>query len=160
SGAVLPGAKVTAISATTNIAVSTVSESGGNYNIPELPPGVYTVQVELSGFKQLVQQNVVVTVGGVTPLDLHMELGQINQKVEVTAAAPLLQSETTNVNVQINPKSYVDLPLTSAGAGRAPENFIFLSPGVTPGQPAGGGATDTFDAHVNGSPTLSKEMQI
>ncbi len=64
SGAVLPGAKITATSATTNIAVSTVSESGGNYNIPELPPGNYTVQVELSGFKQLVQQNVVVIVGG------------------------------------------------------------------------------------------------
>ncbi len=104
SGAVLPGAKVTATSNTTNIAVSTVSESGGNYNIPELPPGNYTVVVEQSGFKQLVQQNVVVIVGGVTPLDLHMELGQINQKIEVTAAAPLLQSETTDLNVSDQPE--------------------------------------------------------
>jgi hypothetical protein len=160
SGATVPGAKITAVSNTTSIAVSTLSSTAGNYNIPELPPGVYTVHVQLSGFKELVQENVVVEVGGVTPLDPRMEVGQINQKIEVTTAAPMLQSETTNVSVEINPQSYNDLPLTSAGAGRAPENFIFLSPGVTPGVHAGGGATDTFDAHINGSPTLSKEMQI
>jgi hypothetical protein len=163
SGAVVPGAKITATSASTNIAVSTVSASAGNYNIPELPPGNYTVQVELTGFKELVQDNVVVEVGGVTPLDLHMELGQINQRVEVTTAAPLLQSETSDLNTQVNPQSYNDLPLTSAGGnvgGRGPEAFIFLAPGVTPGVHAGGAATDTFDAHINGSPTLSKEMQV
>ena len=160
SGAVVPGAKITATSKTTNISVSTLSSSGGNYNIPELPPGNYTVQADLSGFKELVDDNVVVQVSGVTPIDLTMEIGQISQKVEVTTAAPMLQSETTSLSTQINPQSYVDLPLTSAGAGRAPENFIFLSPGVTPGVHAGGGATDTFDAHINGSPTLSKEMQI
>src|SRR3984957_5206347 len=53
SGAVVPGAKVTAISKTTNIAVSTLSSTAGNYNIPELPPGVDTVQVELAGVKEM-----------------------------------------------------------------------------------------------------------
>ena len=104
-----------------------------------------------------------VEVSGVTPLDLRMEVGQINQKVEVTTEAPLLKSETSELSVDVNPASYNDLPLTSAAGnvgGRGPEAFIFLSPGVTPGLHAGGSATDTFDAHINGSPTLSKEMQV
>jgi hypothetical protein len=160
SGATVSAAKVTAVSVATGIAISTLSTGAGNYNIPQLPPGAYTVRVELAGFKELVQENVVVEVSGVTPLDLHMEVGQINQRVTVTAEAPLLKSETSELSVDINPASYVDLPLTSGGGGRAAEAFIFLSPGITPGVHAGGAATDTFDAHINGSPTLSKEMQI
>ncbi|MDQ2774409.1 MAG: carboxypeptidase regulatory-like domain-containing protein [Acidobacteriota bacterium] len=160
SGALVPGANVTAVSAATNIATSTLSTGAGNYNIPELPPGMYTVRVELAGFKELVQENVVVEVSGVTPLDLRMEVGQISEKVTVTTETPMLKSETSDLSTEINPQSYVDLPLTSAGAGRAPESFIFLAPGVTPGVHAGGAASDTFDAHINGSPTLSKEMQI
>jgi hypothetical protein len=163
SGAVVPGAKVTAINVGTNIPISTVSAPAGNYNIPQLPPGTYTVRAELTGFKELVQENVVVEVSGVTPLDLHMEVGQISEKVTVTTEAPLLKSETSELSVDINPTSYNDLPLTSAGGnvgGRGPEAFIYLSPGITPGVHAGGQATDTFDAHINGSPTLSKEMQV
>jgi hypothetical protein len=164
SGGAIPGAKVTAVSTATDVAISTVSTGAGNYNIPELPPGIYTVRAELAGFKELVQENVVVQVSGVTPLDLHMEIGQISEKVTVTTEAPMLKSETTDLSVDVNPKSYNELPLP-AGAGdntpaRGPEAFIFLSPGVTPGIRAGGTATNVFDAHINGSPSLSKEMQV
>jgi hypothetical protein len=163
SGAVVPGAKVTATSSATGIEAITVSTSAGNYNIPQLPPGNYAVQVEASGFKKLVRENVIVEVSGVTPLDLNLEVGQVNEQVTVTTAAPILKSETTDVSVDINPKSYNDLPLTSAAGfvgGRAPEAFIFLSPGVTPGIHAGGAPADAFDSHINGSPSLSKEMQV
>ncbi|HVT91919.1 MAG TPA: carboxypeptidase regulatory-like domain-containing protein [Bryobacteraceae bacterium] len=163
SGAVLPGAKVTAVNVGTNVETSTLSMEAGNYNLPELPPGRYVVQVELKGFKKLVRENVTVQVSGVTPLDLRMEVGEVSESVTVTAAPPALKSETSDVSMEVNPKSYNDLPLTSAAGmvgGRGPEAFIFLSPGVTPGVHAGGLASDTFDAHINGSPTLSKEMQV
>src|SRR6185437_9384591 len=163
TGAVVPGAKITATSMATNIETSTVSEEAGNYNIPQLAPGIYSVRAELAGFKTLVRENVVVIVSGVTPLDLSMAVGEISEKVTVTTAAPMLKSETSDLSIEVNPKSYNDLPLTSAAGmtgGRGPEAFIFLSPGITPGLHAGGAPTDTFDAHINGSPTLSKEMQV
>lgn len=157
SGSVVSGAQVTATNSATGIETSSQSTSAGNYNIPQLTPGVYTVQVKQAGFRTLIRQNVVVEVGAVQGLDLQLEVGQVTESVTVNAAAPILQSETSEVSTTVNPKAYNDLPLSSSGGGRAPENFIFLSPGVT----AGGNAnSNTFDAHINGSQTLSKEMQV
>ncbi|HEY6991037.1 MAG TPA: carboxypeptidase-like regulatory domain-containing protein, partial [Bryobacteraceae bacterium] len=136
SGAAVPGVTVSAISPATGIKTSTVTTGAGNYNIPQLPPGNYTVQAEGTGFKKTVRENVVVEVSGVTALDFNMEVGQVNEQVTVTAAAPMLQSETSDISINVNPKSYNDLPLTSAAGfvgGRGPEAFIFLSPGITPG---------------------------
>jgi len=156
TGSAVPGARVTATSTGTGVATSTQSTDAGNYNIPQLPPGTYTVSVEHAGFKKLVQENVEVKISGVAALDLRMEVGQLTESVTVTAAAPMLKSETSDVSIEINPRAYVDLPVTSSG-GRSPEAFLFLSPGVTPG---GNSPTNNFDAHVNGSQTLSKELQI
>jgi hypothetical protein len=157
SGAVLPSIEVTAINVATSVRTSTRSTEAGNYNIPQLPPGIYTVQAEASGFKRTVQENVLVQVGEVVGLDLHMEVGQVTESVTVSASAAMLQSETSEVATVVNPKAYTDLPLSSAGGGRSSEAFMFLSPGVTAGE---NNATDTFDAHINGSQTLSKEMQL
>src|SRR5258708_3917335 len=156
TGAVVPGARVTAIHVGTGVETSTRTTDSGNYNIPQLPPGMYSVSVEQSGFKKLVQENIEVKVSGVTALDLRMEVGQLTETVTVVAAAAMLKSETSEVSIDVNPKSYNDLPVTSSG-GRSPEAFLFLSPGVTPG---GNSPTNNFDAHINGSQTLSKELQI
>src|SRR5262245_11248506 len=66
TGAVVPGAKVSATSVATNVETATRSGDAGNYNIPGLAPGIYRVQVEQSGFKKLIRENVVVEVSGVT----------------------------------------------------------------------------------------------
>ena len=103
SGAVLPGARVTAISVGTNVETSTNSLDAGNYNLPELPPGTYVVQVELKGFKKLVRENVNVQVSGVTALDLRLEVGEVTDSVTVTTESPALKSETSDVSMEINP---------------------------------------------------------
>ena len=118
TGAVLPGAKITAVSVATNIEISTSSTEAGNYNIPQLPPGLYTVAAEHAGFKKLIQENVVVQVSGVTALDLHLNVGQVSDSVTVSDSAAMLKSETSDVSVDVNPNSYNDLPLTSAGGVR------------------------------------------
>jgi len=150
SGAVIAGATVTAINAGTGVRTSTKTAEAGNFNIPQLPPGNYTVEVEQMGFKKAIQENLTVEVGAVAALNLRLEAGQATESVTVAAAAPQLKTETTEVSTAINPKSYNDLPL-NAGGGRAPETFLFLAPGTT---------GNTFAAHINGSQTLSKEMQI
>lgn len=156
SGSVLPNCEVTVVDNSTGVRMSTHTTDAGNYNVPQLPPDTYTVQAECSGFKKAVQENVLVQVAEVVGLDLKMEVGQVTESVTVSASAALLQSETSQVATVVNPKAYTDLPLSSSGA-RSSEAFMFLSPGVTAGE---NGATNTFDAHINGSQTLSKEMQI
>ncbi len=150
SGAVISGANVTATNIGTGIRTSTTTSEAGNYNIPQLPAGRYTVEVDHPGFKRLIQENVTVEVGGVAGLNLRLEIGLATESVTVADASPQLKTETTDISTAINPKSYNDLPL-NAGGGRAPEAFLFLSPGTN---------GSTFDAHINGSQTLSKEMQI
>lgn len=150
TGAAIAGAKVSAIHAGTAVATPTVSTDAGTYTIPNLAPGQYSVEVEHPGFKKLVRENIRVDVAGVIGLDLQMQVGEVSERVVVEAAAPVLKSESSDVSTGINPKSFLDLPLNAAG-GRAPESFIFLAPGTS---------GNTFDAHINGSQTLSKEIQI
>ena len=157
SGASVGRAKVTATDVATGVATTTYSTEAGNYNVPELPPATYNVQVQATGFRTLTQENVVVQVSSVAALDLQLQVGSISENVTVTAAAPILQSETSDVNTTVSPKAYSDLPLTSSGGGRQPQGFMFLAPGVSAG---GNSASNTFDAHVNGSQTLSTELQI
>jgi hypothetical protein len=150
TGAVIPGAKVVATNVGTGVQTPTVSTEAGNYNIPQLPPGTYTVSVEKEGFRKLVRENVVVSVSAIVGLDLKLDVGAVSESVTVAAMAPQLKSESSEVSIAVSPKSFSDLPL-NAGGGRAAENFLFLSPGTS---------GNTFDAHINGSQTLSKEMQI
>ena len=105
---------------------------------------------EKAGFKRLVRQNVRVEVGGTVGLDLQLAVGDVAESVTVTETTPQLKSESSNVSTAVNPKSFIDLPLNASG-GRAPESFIFLASGTS---------GSTFDAHINGSQTLSKEIQI
>src|SRR5213083_2727200 len=86
---------------------------------------------------------------GVAVKAVNVDTG-IETSTVTTDAAPQLKSETSDVVTAVNPKTFIDLPL-NAGGGRSAESFIFLSPGTT---------GNTFDAHINGSQTLSKEIQL
>ncbi|MEO8662434.1 MAG: carboxypeptidase regulatory-like domain-containing protein, partial [Bryobacteraceae bacterium] len=150
SGGVIPAVKVTASNVGTGVQTTVTSTDSGNYNIPQLPPGQYIVMAEKSGFKKLIRENVSVEISGVAGLDLSLEIGAVTDSVTVQAEAPSLKSETTDVSTFVSSKAFNDLPI-NAGGGRAPENMLYLTPGFT---------GNTFDAHINGSQTLSKEIQI
>src|SRR6185312_17294296 len=112
--------------------------------------GNYNVTAEKPGFKKLVRPAVRVDVAGMIGLDLQLAVGDVTESVTIEASAPQLRTESSSVSTGVNPKTFIDLPLNASG-GRAAENFIFLAPGTT---------GNTFDAHINGSQTLSKEIQI
>lgn len=150
SGAAVAGARVVAVNVDTGVQSTTVSGDAGNYNFPQVRPGTYRVEAEHAGFKRLIRENVRVDVAGVSALDLTLDVGGVSESVTVSDAAPQLRAESSDVVTSVNPKAFIDLPLNAAG-GRAPESFIFLAPGTT---------GSTFDAHINGSQTLSKEIQI
>ena len=153
SGAVIPGAAITVTKADTGVSYPTVSTESGGYSVRGLRAGVYTVEVEQPGFKKLVQDNVVVTIGSVTPPDLTLVVGATTETVEVVTALPTLKKETTDVSTSIDPTTWLDLPLNASG-GRKPFNFIVLSPGVS------GLGGETFDHTINGGQILGTQVLI
>jgi len=120
SGAVLPGVRVTAENLDTSATRSAVSDSTGNYLIPLLPPGPYSVKAEMQGFKTFTVPRVVLAVGDRLRVDVRLEVGQLEQSVEVTAQTPALQSEKSSVGTLVNDRAVEDLPLN----GR---NFVTLA---------------------------------
>lgn len=150
SGGAISGAKIIATNAGTSVQTQAISTDAGNYNIPQLQPGEYIVTVERDGFKKLVRQNVTVAVSSILGLDLNLEVGTVTDSVTVSDVTPTVKSESTEVSTLVSTKSFVELPLNGSG-GRQPEQLLYLTPGFT---------GDTFNAHINGSQTLSKEIQI
>jgi len=90
SGAVLPGAKVTVTNTGTNETRSFVTDNSGDYVVNQLQPGTYTVAVTQEGFKQAVQSAFKLDVNQVARVDLTLAVGNVNERVEVTAAEPLI----------------------------------------------------------------------
>ena len=152
TGATISDATVTATNNATGVETETVSTGAGVYQIPQVRPGTYTIQAEFSGFKTFIRENVRVGAGAIVGLDLTMEIGDVTESVTISAASISLKTESTEVSTDVNPKSFVELPLqVVGGSGRAVEAFIFLAPGTS---------GDTFDGHINGSQSLSKEIQM
>ena len=83
----------------------------GRYVFTLLPPGTYTLHVEHTGFRPLVQEGVILSVGQVATLNLKLEIGSVSEQVFVTAAAPLLNTDNANVASTVTEHETVELPL-------------------------------------------------
>ncbi|MHB8652574.1 MAG: carboxypeptidase regulatory-like domain-containing protein [Terriglobia bacterium] len=103
SGAVIPGATVTATNRDTALSQTTATTSAGNYVFPGLLPGKYTVSVERPGFKGSSLSDVAVVANQMNEADLRLELGQTTQSVEVTAAVTSLEVQAQSAAVQAEP---------------------------------------------------------
>jgi hypothetical protein len=126
TGAVIPGAKVKVVNEATGVAIDSVSNEEGLYRAASLLPGSYRIEVSLEGFDRLIRGPVVVEVGQVLALDLTLQVGQNNQTVTVSEAAPLVESQSSNVSQVVNQKMLVGLPLPS----RTASSLAALAPGV------------------------------
>lgn len=131
SGAVVPGATVTATAGATGQRRSTTTEGNGSYSIPLLPIGEYLVSVEASGFKQSTVRNVVLQVDQDARVDISLTLGSTSETVSVEAVAPLLVTDNSAVGQVIENAAILNMPLN----GRAFWQLAQLTPGVvfTPG---------------------------
>jgi hypothetical protein len=126
SSAAVPGATIRVISVNTNEVRTTISGSGGTYSVPNLPPGAYRVEVELSGFKQFIRTDVPVQVDVTTRVDVTLEVGNVSESVSVTAQAPLLQTDTSSLGGVVPQQAIRSIPLS----GRNVNNLLTLVPGV------------------------------
>lgn len=133
SGAVMAGVTVTATNEATNISRQIITDSMGRYNIPALQPSLYTVSAEIKGFKKSVSLKVSLEVNQTLRQDFTLEVGEMTETVDVTATAPLLQSESSTVGTVVENKQVVEMPLN----GRSFTELTVLIPGAVPT----GGAT-------------------
>src|SRR5204862_397279 len=97
AGAVIPETRVTVTNTHTGISARTVSDSSGNYIFPALSPGDYTISVEKSGFKSTVISGITLLVNQQVRVDARLQVGALATTVEVSGAAPLVQTATASV---------------------------------------------------------------
>ncbi|MGE0404857.1 MAG: carboxypeptidase-like regulatory domain-containing protein, partial [Candidatus Korobacteraceae bacterium] len=102
TGAVVANANITVTSLATGTSSSMESTSAGTYNFTALPSGVYRVEVQQAGFKSLVRENVTVSAANITGLDLTLEVGNTSEVVNVSAEAPLLQTESSSQEASVD----------------------------------------------------------
>ncbi|MFN7938862.1 MAG: carboxypeptidase-like regulatory domain-containing protein [Bryobacteraceae bacterium] len=130
SGAAVSGASVTITEVSKNTTSKYQTDEAGLYNAPFLVPGVYSVTVEKEGFKKAIQNNVTLEVDQKARTDFSLAIGSVSETVEVTAAAPLVRSESAELGEVIGTRAVRELPLN----GRNFAQLVYLNPGVTPGQ--------------------------
>src|SRR3974377_979825 len=153
SGAVVPGAQVTAIQIDTNANFKTKTTTSGDFTVPALPVGTYQVRIENTGFKTNVANNVVVGAGATVSLDMTMELGTTQQTVEVSAASQMLQTEAGRVATEVSSRLVDELPVVVNGAVRSPFDLgASAAAGNSTGQyRAGGGGGGAYGMTLDGT---------
>ncbi|MBA3974673.1 MAG: hypothetical protein C0504_10715 [Candidatus Solibacter sp.] len=129
SGAVVPGTEVRGVNDATGVAVSVRTNDAGNYVLPFLSPGMYTVTAEIQGFRKFDRKNIQVRVNENVPLDIQMTVGEVSESVQVTAETPLLQTAEASLGQIIDERRIVELPLFAGNA----MDLVHLAPGTVNG---------------------------
>ncbi|MBS1815236.1 MAG: TonB-dependent receptor [Acidobacteria bacterium] len=127
SGAAIPNASVTVVNTATGVETTVTSSGDGNYTVPFLVPGPYTVRATASGFKSTERANVQLHVGDKITVDLNLPIGETSETITVSAAPPLLDEGTASRSGLIDNVRVTELPVV----GRNPINYANLLPGVT-----------------------------
>ena len=131
SGAVIGAASITITNMDTNISVKATTDQAGNYVVTTLPIGRYSVTVEAAGFKKSVRSDITLNVQDRIRVDAALEVGAVTDTVEVQAAAPLLQTDTSYLGQVVDSQRIVDLPLN----GRFFTRLAVLTAGTLPTAP-------------------------
>ncbi|MCL4401755.1 MAG: TonB-dependent receptor [Acidobacteria bacterium] len=137
SAAAAPAAHVAVTNTETNVKSAVDTDQFGNYFVPNLKPGRYSVAVEAPGFRRSVRDGIILEIDQQVRIDVQLVLGSTSETVEVRASAPTLQTESGSIGHMIDNRRVTDIPLVSRDAFE----LVELIPGVY-----GGGST----ARVNG----------
>ena len=167
TGAVMPGVTVTVTNADTGVTRTTVSNQSGVYRVPSVEPGSYRVRAELQGFRTAGSDDVVVSVGATVGINFTMQAGALEERIQVTASAPDIQTEKAEISAVVEQKKINDLPLVGRnvlsltalqpGIMGIPNSADFLAPeqglGVTANGVRGSGNTASIDGgDITGGP--------
>ncbi len=129
TGATVPGAKVTATETATGLIHESVTNESGNYTIPDIPPGKYSITTEAKGFKKDTHQNIDLLSNSSTRVDVAMETGSVSEEVLVTTAPALLQTDRADISTKLEARQVAELPLS---ANRNFQSLLNTVPGIAP----------------------------
>ena len=116
SGAVVPGAPMTATNTQTGVAAPATSLSDGQYLFGSLPVGTYVSSVEVPGFRKFTSSPIEVHVGDRLTLNIKLQVGATNEQVTITAEAPLLRTEDAQVGEVVNNNFISNMPQLNRNA--------------------------------------------
>ena len=159
TGAAVPDARVTATHTATNISSATETTSTGDFTIPSLPVGTYTLRVEKQGFKAAVRSDLIIAAGSTVTVNAQLEVGAVTEYVQVSATLELLQTSNANVSAAVSNRMVDELPLVVGGAMRGAFDLALITPQANqPGDDSfnvGGGQAGGFGATLDGITVLT-----
>jgi hypothetical protein len=126
SKAVIADARIAAISAATNARYETTTGNSGKYYLANLPPGLYNIEIEKTGFQKIVKPDVTLHVQDALAIDFEMTVGATSETITVEAGAPLVNTDSGTVSTVVDHAFVENLPLN----GRSFQTLITLTPGV------------------------------
>ncbi|MFB3902910.1 MAG: carboxypeptidase regulatory-like domain-containing protein [Acidobacteriota bacterium] len=153
TGAVVPGASVVLLDEQKGTTQTTLTNDSGVYTFSYLNSGVYTVTVEMPGFKKAVYSGNQVQVGEKKRVDVRLEVGEVTNTVEVTGAAAAISTDTAVVGAIVSQKEVIGMPLN----GREFSQLAALMPGVRVTGRYGGALITDFAAAVTVGGTASSK---
>jgi hypothetical protein len=127
SGGVIPNAKVTVLEEKTGITRTAQTNGSGNYVFADMPPGTYSVSAEVSGFKKEMRKGISLQVNMSQRVDIQLQPGSITEIIEVTAEAPVLQTDRSDTGRNLEQDVIQNLPLST---NRNFQSLLNLVPGV------------------------------
>ncbi len=127
SGAAVPGATVSVTNLATGLVRNVATNEVGAYAVTPLIPGTYEVKASTEGFKTKVQPNVILQVGAVLKVDFQLEVGEVSESIEVTAAPPMMQTQEASVGGVVTTEQLQRIPVN----GRNYTRLLILMPGTS-----------------------------
>jgi len=126
AGAAIPNAEVKATNTATGVTLTGATNEQGNYEIPYLTPGLYSLKVAAPGFKRYTRDNLEVRVSDRLGVDIVLEPGSVSETVTITAATPLLESTNANLGDVVDERRITELPLS----GGSPVTLMRFTTGL------------------------------
>ncbi|MGI4755568.1 MAG: TonB-dependent receptor domain-containing protein [Janthinobacterium lividum] len=160
SGAAVPNARITITATDTGQVQKFTSNESGNYSVPGLQPGRYTVTVEAPGFKRETHSNIDLTSNSSTRVDAALATGSVSEEVTISTAPPVLQTDRADISTKIERQAVADLPL---GTNRNFQSLLNLVPGTTPATFQHSqffNAQSALQTQANGIPRMGNLYQI
>jgi len=157
TGGVLPAAQITVRNVATGLVRETIANDNGTYRVEFLVPGNYTVTVQMPGFKTTELTDLHLAVGQILRVDARLEIGEMNESIEVTGAAPVVNTETTAIGEVIDNTKIQNLPLN----GREFIGLAALVPGAEEGSPKRGVVSSKgYAIGVNGARSMYNSYNL
>ena len=159
NGAVVPGAKVTAMNVKTGVQTTVDTTQAGLYAFPVLATGPYTITVKQTGFKTVVREGIEVRLALSETIDIKLELGTVQQQVDVKGQAPVLTTNNATIGMNMSPQTLDSLPVWFGGSMRLANSFIGYMPNVQTNsqQTINGGPGRAMEIMIDGGSILSPE---